>query len=108
MSNTEKLLDVSVVCKANIYFEGKVVSHTVMFNDGQKKTIGLIYPGIFNFNTGASEKMEIISGECRVKLPGHKEWKVYHTGEYFIVPGSSSFEIAVDRGIAEYLCSYEK
>jgi uncharacterized protein YaiE (UPF0345 family) len=33
---------VSVDCKANIYFDGNVVSHTVRFDDGKKKTAGLI------------------------------------------------------------------
>ena len=48
--------NVSVVKKANVYFDGKVVSHTVLFADGAKKTIGLIYPGSFTFNTGAPER----------------------------------------------------
>ena len=32
----EKFDGVSVVTKANVYFDGKVVSHTVLFPDGSK------------------------------------------------------------------------
>lgn len=98
--------NVSVVCKANIYFDGKVISHTILFNDGSKKTIGLIYPGTYEFNTGAPEKMEIIAGACRVKLKGSDEWKSFTAGTFFEVPGDSSFEIAIDEGIVEYICSF--
>ena len=99
--------DVRVDCKAHVYFDGKVVSHTVHFKDGKKKTIGLIYPGSYTFNTGAPERMEIISGSCKTKLAGQPQWKSYTAGSAFDVPGNSSFDIAVDTGIAEYVCSYE-
>lgn len=97
---------VQVVAKANIYFDGKVVSHTVQFADGSKKTLGLIYPGEFKFNTGAPERMEIIAGSCRAKLADESEYKAYEAGSFFDVPGNSHFHIAVDQGIAEYICSF--
>jgi uncharacterized protein YaiE (UPF0345 family) len=98
---------VSVVTKANVYFEGKVASHTVLFPDGTKKTLGLIYPGSFTFNTGAPEVMEIVAGTCRAKLAGESAWKEYPAGTAFSVPGSSSFEIKVEQGVAEYVCSFK-
>lgn len=98
--------NVTVVCKANVYFDGKVVSHTIVFADGTKKTAGLIYPGAYTFNTGAPERMEIIAGACRARLAGVAEWTSYAAGTYFDVPGNSSFEIAVEEGIAEYICSF--
>jgi uncharacterized protein YaiE (UPF0345 family) len=97
---------VSVVTKANVYFEGGVVSHTVLLADGSKKTLGLIRPGSYTFNTGAPERMEIIAGTCRVRQQGQSEWQSYDAGTAFDVPGASSFEIAVEAGIAEYLCSF--
>jgi purine/pyrimidine-nucleoside phosphorylase len=107
-SNTPSQFDnVSVVCKANVYFDGKVVSHSVLFGDGSKKTLGLIYPGTYTFNTDAPERMEIIAGSCKARLAGEGEWKAYPGGTYFRVPGKSSFEIAVEAGIAEYVCSFE-
>lgn len=98
--------NVSVVCKANIYFDGRVVSHTVVFADGTKKTLGLIYPGTYTFNTGAPERMEIIAGTCRAKLAGQSDWSTYAAGSHFDVAANSSFEIAVDEGIGEYICSF--
>ena len=97
---------VSVVCKANVYFDGKVISHSVLFADGTKKTLGLIYPGSFHFNTGAPERMDIIAGACRVKLAGENTWSNYASGTSFKVPGNSSFDIAVEQGVAEYICSF--
>lgn len=97
---------VSVVAKANIYFDGKVVSHTVLFPNKTKKTIGLIYPGSFYFGTQAPEIMEITAGTCRVQLKGQTTWTTYAAGTAFSVPGNSGFDIAVDSGILEYICSF--
>jgi uncharacterized protein YaiE (UPF0345 family) len=99
--------NVEVVTKANVYFEGKVVSHTVVFADGSKKTLGLIYPGSFHFGTGAPERMQIVAGSCRARLDGQQEWKGYAAGTAFSVPGASGFDIAVEDGIVEYVCSFE-
>lgn len=97
---------VSVVCKANVYFDGKVVSHTILFADKSKKTIGLIYPGSYYFGTGAPEIMEITAGTCRVQLKGQTTWATYAAGTAFKVPGNSGFDIVVESGIAEYICSF--
>ena len=98
---------VTAVCKANVYFGGKVVSHTLLFADASKKTLGLIYPGEYHFGTGAPEKMEIVAGSCRVKLDGSETWQSYTAGTLFRVPGKSGFTIAVEGDIAEYICSFE-
>ena len=66
--------NVTAVAKANVYFEGKVVSHTILLGDGAKKTLGLIYPGDFHFGTDAPERMDIVAGACRVRLDGSTEW----------------------------------
>jgi uncharacterized protein YaiE (UPF0345 family) len=102
----DKFDNVSVVAKANVYFDGKVVSHTVLFGDGSKKTVGLIYPGAYTFNTDAPERMDMIAGKCRVKVAGEEGFKDYAAGTSFNVPGKSSFDIAVEAGIAEYVCSF--
>jgi uncharacterized protein YaiE (UPF0345 family) len=99
--------NVTAVAKANVYFDGKVVSHTLRFADGAKKTLGLIYPGEFHFGTDAAELMEIVAGSCRVRLDGSQEWKEYAGGTSFRVPAKSGFDIAVASGIAEYVCSFE-
>ena len=97
---------VTAVAKANIYFNGRVVSHSILFPGGEKKTLGLIYPGTFHFGTGAAERMEIVAGQCRVKLDGTTGWTGYQGGEQFEVPANSGFDIEVAEGICEYVCSY--
>jgi purine/pyrimidine-nucleoside phosphorylase len=103
----DKIDNVALTLKANIYFDGKVVSHTIHTKEGARKTVGIIYPGAYKFDTGAPERMDILAGECRVKQAGESDWKAYGAGTFFKVPGKSLFEIAVDKGQAEYLCSFE-
>jgi purine/pyrimidine-nucleoside phosphorylase len=99
--------NVTAVAKANVYFDGKVVSHTIKFADGSKKTLGLIYAGEFHFGTDAPERMDITAGRCEVRLDGETAWHVYEGGSFFKVPGKSGFDIKVASGIAEYVCSFE-
>lgn len=97
---------VTVVTKANIYFDGNVVSHTVLFADGSKKTLGLIRPGSYYFGTGAAERMEIVAGECTVTLKDSTATKTYAAGTAFDVAANSGFTIAVKNGLCEYICSF--
>ena len=101
-----QFVGVTVVVKANVYFDGNVVSHTVLFKDDTKKTLGLIRPGTYHFNTGAPERMEIIAGACRVTLDGAKETLDHAAGAFFDVPGKSGFTIVVASGLCEYICSF--
>jgi uncharacterized protein YaiE (UPF0345 family) len=103
----EQFDNASVVTKANVYFDGKVVSHTILLRGGEKKTIGLIYPGSFHFTTAAPERMDIIAGTCRARLADDEEWRTYEAGSGFDVPGESAFDISVESGIAEYVCSFK-
>jgi uncharacterized protein YaiE (UPF0345 family) len=97
---------VTVQTKANVYFDGKVVSHTILLPGGAKKTLGLIQPGSFHFKTGAPERMEIVAGACRVTLDGASTARDYAAGQHFDVPGNSGFTIAVTAGLCEYICSF--
>ena len=103
----EKFTNVTATCKANIYFDGKVVSHTIVLADGRHKTFGLVYPGSYKFDTKVPEVMEIIAGSCRVRLAGEEQLTDYAPGSFFKVPGNSSFTIEVETGITEYVCSFE-
>jgi uncharacterized protein YaiE (UPF0345 family) len=107
MSNLPtKFAGVTVATKANVYFDGQVVSHSVLFPDGTKKTLGLIHPGSYHFGTGVPERMEIVAGTCRVTLDGQPGTRDYGAGQYFDVPGKSGFTIEVTGGLCEYICSY--
>ena len=97
---------VTAVAKANVYFEGKVVSHSLLFPDGTKKTLGLIFPGKFHFGTDLAERMEIVAGACSVKLDGQSAATSYAAGQGFDVPAKSGFDIEVGQGICEYICSF--
>ena len=97
---------VTAVAKANVYFGGKVVSHTILFPDGSKKTLGLIYPGKFHFGTDQAERMEIVAGACVVKLDGQSTTASYGANQAFEVPAKSGFDIEVQDGICEYICSF--
>lgn len=97
--------NVTVVKKANIYFNGAVASHTVLFADGTKKTLGVMQPGEFEFSTGKAEIMEILSGELDLLLPGSSDWKPVKGGESFDVPAQSSFTMRV-KTVSDYCCSF--
>jgi len=101
--------NVSVVKRANVYFDGDCISHTVLFADGSKKTLGVIFPSTLTFNTGAPEVMELNSGRCRVRLKGSNgemgEWTTYAGGDSFSVPGNSSFDIET-QDLLDYVCHF--
>ncbi len=99
--------NVTVTRNANIYFDGKVTSRTITMADGAKKTLGIMLPGDYCFNTDDKELMEIISGSLQVQLPGSHEWRGYAAGTAFEVPAKSSFSLKVSV-ITDYCCSFLK
>jgi uncharacterized protein YaiE (UPF0345 family) len=96
--------NVSITKEANIYFDGKVTSRTIHFEDGSKKTLGIMLPGDYEFGTEAKELMEIMSGDLDIQLPG-EDWKSIKGGESFEVPGNASFKLRI-RTVTDYCCSY--
>lgn len=98
--------NVIAVAKANLYFDGKVVSHTILLEDGTKKTLGLVFPGTYHFGTDAAERMELTDGACAVTLDGTTEARIYAAGTHFDVPANSGFTLVVAEGVAQYVCSY--
>ena len=102
---TDRFDAVSVVKQANVYFDGQCVSHTVLFADGTRKTLGVVFPSTLTFNTGAPERMEILAGRCRVRPAGAADWTDYAAGQAFDVPGDSSFDIETLERI-DYVCHF--
>ena len=98
--------NVAVTKQANVYFDGKCVSHSLTLADGSKKSVGVILPSSLTFNTGAPEIMETVAGSCRVKMAGESEWKAYGAGQSFKVPGNSSFDIEVSGEPYHYVCHF--
>lgn len=96
---------VSVVKKANVYFDGKVSSRSIEFPDGSIKTLGLMLPGDYQFNTDKPELMEIQAGDLTYCLAGESEWHHVTGGQSFHVPGNSSFQLKVVQ-VTDYICSF--
>ncbi len=99
-----KFVDVSIEKKANIYFDGKVTSRTVLFQDGTKKTLGVMLPGEYEFSTSQKEEMEILAGKLEYKLNG-EDWKEIEDYGIFYVPANETFYLKVQT-VVDYCCAY--
>ncbi len=102
---SDKFENVTVVKKANVYFDGRVTSRNVLFPDGTRKTLGFMLPGEYEFGTAAPEFIEILSGEMDILLPDSKDWQTVREGQSFNVPANSKFKLVL-RGLVDYCCSY--
>lgn len=103
---TTRLENISIATCANVFFDGRCISHTVESADGQRKSVGVILPAILNFDTVALEIMECVAGSCRVRLRGASAWQQYGPGESFAVPANSGFEIEVSGEPYHYICHF--
>ena len=101
----DKYKNVNVDKLANIYFEGNVISRNIFFKDGSRKTLGVMLPGKYEFNTEARELMEIISGKLNLKLQNYDDWQLIKDGMDFNVPKKTSFKVNVLE-LVNYTCSY--
>ena len=102
---TTRIDNASITTQANIYFDGKCVSHSIILADGSKQTVGVVLPATLTFNTGAPEIMECVAGNCDYKLAGSPSWTRSIAGDKFSVPGNSSFEIRVTESY-HYICHF--
>jgi purine/pyrimidine-nucleoside phosphorylase len=105
---TTHIDSVTVTTKANVYFDGKCVSHGITFADGTKKSVGVILPATLTFNTGAPEIMECVAGSCDYMLDGTDAWVTSAEGQQFSVPGNAKFQIRVTEGFEayHYICHF--
>ena len=99
--------NVTVIKQASIYFDGKVTSRSIIFSDGSRKTLGIMQPGKYEFNTADKEIMEILSGNLEVLITDAEGWKTVKGGDVFEVPAQSKFSLNV-TDITDYCCSYIK
>jgi len=105
MAASECLDGVSVAKKANVYFDGRCVSHTVHFADGSRKSVGVILPSTLRFETAGPEIMELVEGRCRVEIAGSGEVNEYRGGQRFEVPGRSHFRVETVETL-HYVCHF--
>ena len=102
---TSSFPNVTLTTAANVYFDGKCVSHSFALADGTKKSVGVVLPSTLTFNTGAPEVMECVGGSCDYKLAGSDQWVQSEAGQKFSVPGNSKFEIRVTDAY-HYICHF--
>ncbi|MBS9779088.1 MAG: DUF1255 family protein [Moraxellaceae bacterium] len=110
MSVTE-FANVSVLTQANISYEGRCSSHTILFEDGGKKMLGVIAPNdeeitYYRFQAKSSQRMEILTGECQVKLNTEEEYSIYRAGQAFMVAGDTTFKLRTAEPV-QYICHLE-
>lgn len=102
-----KFENVDVELEANVYFGGKVTSRTIYFKNGERKTLGFMLPGEYEFATSAEEFMEVTGGEMDICLPGETVFITHKKGDSFTVPADSKFKAAV-KSYGDYCCSYKE
>jgi uncharacterized protein YaiE (UPF0345 family) len=107
MSEAKEFENVKFVAKANVYFEGKILSFTFYTEDGGRKTAGVFFPGEYDLSTGDAEIMDVTAGELSAMLPGHSGWEKFPAGKTFGIPANSKFKCRCEA-ISEYVCSYIK
>lgn len=103
--------NVTVNAQAAISHEGRCSNHTIMFEDGRHKTLGVILPSVsgaepYHFDTDTSERIEIISGACEVKIDGEEDFSYYRSGQSFVVEGNSGFSLRSEE-VVQYVCHLE-
>lgn len=103
--SSETLSGVTVDTRANVYFDGKCVSHNVTMPDGSRRSVGVVLASELTFGTQAPEIMECVAGACEYRLPGQEAWTACGPGDSFRAPGMSAFEIRVAEAF-HYICHY--
>ena len=102
---TTHIANVTLDTQANVYFDGKCVSHGFQQADGRRASVGVILPATLTFNTGAAEVMECVAGGCEYRLDGSDTWLTSTPGDQFSVPGNSKFDIRVTEAY-HYICHF--
>ena len=95
-----------VLKKANVYFDGKCVSHTVLFRRRYAQEHRRDLPVHLTFNTARARS----HGNQRPVVPcaAHRpepNGRTIGAGETFSVPGNSSFDIETLRTL-DYVCHF--
>lgn len=103
----ERFEHVTAETRANVYFDGKVISHTIWLANGERRTLGIFMPGVYEFGTAEAEVMNLTEGECEVMLTESDGWKFMKAGETFEVPADSKYGLRCYVPV-QYVCEYLK
>lgn len=102
---TDMIDGVCVTTKANVYFDGKCVSHAITLADGSRKSVGVVLPAQLIFGTTTAEVMECVGGSCEYRLADGQQWIRCGVGERFHVGANTRFDIRVTEPF-HYICHY--
>ncbi|TWU00818.1 pyrimidine/purine nucleoside phosphorylase [Stieleria varia] len=90
--------------QVNEYFDGNVKSIGFENSEG-RVTAGVMAPGEYEFGTNEHERMKVVSGELKVRLPGSESFESFPAGTEFNVEANEKFQLQVEQATA-YLCFY--
>ena len=95
---------VSVGKKANVFFDGKCVSHTVTLANGVRKSVGVVLPSTLRFDLSTKEVMEVVDGNAFVSINGAPE--EFKAGQSWTVEKGGYFIIRAEAPV-HYVCHFE-
>ncbi len=98
--------NISIEKEANILYGGNITSRSITFEDGSKKTLGIMLPGEYELNTVNKELIDINSGTVEVMLPA-EDWVEYVSPAIIEIPQNSKFKLRV-TSLVDYCCSFIK
>jgi len=98
--------NVSIAKEANILFDGNITSRSITFEDGSKKTLGIMLPGEYELNTVNKATIDINSGVVEVMLPA-EDWVEYVAPARIEIAQNSKYKLKV-TSLVDYCCSFER
>ncbi len=98
--------NVTIAKAANILFEGHITSRSIEFEDGSKKTLGIMLPGEYELTTVHAQIMDIQRGKLELLLPA-SDWEMYEGPVTFEIPANTRFKLRV-HSLVDYCCSFIK
>lgn len=91
--------------RANVYYDGRVTSRVVETADGDRRTLGIVLPGSYEFETETHETIEVLAGTGRLELPD--ETLPFDAGDVVEIPADTPFDFVADD-VVDYCCAYGK
>jgi purine/pyrimidine-nucleoside phosphorylase len=97
---------VSIAKAANILYDGNITSRAITFEDGSKKTLGIMLNGEYELTTVNKAIIEIQRGSVDLLLPA-KDWQKFEGPASFEIPANSKYKLRVNS-LVDYCCSFIK
>jgi len=98
--------NITIAKEANILYDGNITSRGITFEDGSKKTLGIMLPGEYELNTVNKATIDINSGVVEVMLPA-EDWVEYVAPATFKIAQNCKYKLKV-TSLVDYCCSFER